>query len=74
MSVSKVHKLPARMKALVAIAVLLDGFEATNYLEGSGESSGELRAAAKELASLAPELRMPLVGTLLRVALKEIER
>ena len=73
MSLEKLKGLSARLRALVAIAVLLDGREAENYLEGAGSSS-EIRQLARELAQMAPDLRMPLVGTILRGALRELGR
>ena len=66
------HLLPAD-RALVAVAVLLDGREAENYLLHDGNSGMVLRDAARELAKHAPELRMPLAGTLLREALEEMQ-
>lgn len=74
MNLQKFKILTARQRALVAIAVLLDGREAMSYLEASSDGTDELRLVAGDLARIAPELRMPLVGTLLRMALKELGR
>lgn len=66
--------LPARFRALVAVAVLLDGREAAVYLQGDATHGTALRRAADELSAIAPDMRMPMVGTLLRVALKELRQ
>lgn len=58
-------------KALVAIAVLLDGSDAALYLENDGSNGATLAAAATALAELEPDARMPLLGTLLRMAIGE---
>lgn len=74
MSLRNFKSLSARHRAIVAVAVLLDGREAISYLETSGEDGPALRAAAADISQMAPEVRMPLVGTLLRMALKELGR
>jgi len=66
------RSLSPRHRALVAIAVLLDGREASAFLEGDAVHGDHLRKAALELADLEPELRMPFVGTMLRGALREM--
>ncbi|MCO6431235.1 MAG: hypothetical protein J5J00_10270 [Deltaproteobacteria bacterium] len=70
---SSFRNLPARQRALLAVAVLLDGREAPNYLGSEGDDGKRLYQAAEELAAISPELRMPLLGSLLRVALSELE-
>lgn len=60
-------------RALVAIAVLLDGREAAAYLEADALHGVSLKRAALDLAALEPELRMPLAGTFLRSALQELK-
>ena len=72
MDAQKYRSLAARHRALVAIAVLLDGREASSYLEGDAENGLALSRAALDLATLDPELRMPFVGTLLRTALQSM--
>jgi hypothetical protein len=42
------------------------------YLENDSVNGQGLKRAALDLAGVEPELRMPLVGTLLRDALKEM--
>ncbi len=66
--------LGVREQAVVALSVLLDGHDASDYLGSDKERSVALSRAAKDLAELAPELRMPLAGTLLRRALSKIEQ
>ena len=72
MNLKYVKDLQARNRALVCIAVLLDGMEAVSYLEQDSELGNQLASAANYLASQQPELRMPLVGSLLRDALAEM--
>ena len=64
--------LSPRERAVVAVAVLLDGHDAVDMLASDKERKGPLCRAAKELAELAPELRLPLLGSLLREALSEL--
>lgn len=72
MDTHRFQALSAKHRALVAMAVLLDGHEAAVYLENDAESGEALQKAAHDLASMAPELRMPLLGTLLRAAVAEL--
>lgn len=64
--------LSPRERALAAIAVLLDGREAAQYLARDAVSGELLARTATILAVHPPELRMPLAGTMLRVALEEM--
>jgi hypothetical protein len=69
---SRFRALSTVEKALVAIAVLFDGHDAVEYLSSDRERHIALTRAAKDLVELSPELRLPLVGTLLREAAQEI--
>ena len=69
---SKYRGLSSKEKALVAMAVLLDGYDAVQYLVSDKERGAVLSRVAKDLASFALELRMPLSGTLLRSAVEEL--
>ncbi len=73
MEKSRFDALSARNRALIAMAVLLDGHEAAAYLENDAEYGEVLERVAHDLATLAPDLRMPFVGTLLRAAVSELE-
>lgn len=66
--------ISARERALSAIAVLLDGREAQNYLAYDAVSGEALSRAAAFLSEHPPELRMPFAGTMLRMALEEMTR
>lgn len=66
--------LSSHERALVALAVLLDGREAESYLESDHQRGQILGKAAAELAAHPPELRMPYVATLLRAALEKAGR
>ena len=73
MSLIRFKGLPAAKRALVAIAVLLDGREAIAYLGCDAVLGNSLQRTAQEIAGFEPELRMPLAGTLLREAISELE-
>ena len=73
MDLHRIRSLPARAKALVALAVLLDGRDSSTYLERDAGNGANLARAANDLAALPTDLRMPLAGTLLRTALEELE-
>lgn len=72
MDAQRYRNLAPRDRALVAIAVLLDGREAAEYLVRDAVNGQSLARAAGDLSSQPPELRMPLVGTFLRMALEEM--
>lgn len=69
---SRYRSLSARERGLVAIAVLLDGHDASDLMCSDRDRFPALSRAAKDLAELPPELRMPLLGTLLREVLEEL--
>lgn len=74
MDASRFRSLSARLRALVAVAVLLDGREASLFLENDQHHGEALKRAALDLAAVEPELRMPFAGTMLRTALDELDR
>jgi hypothetical protein len=73
MSLSKFHELPTRLQCLVAVAVLLDGVDASIFLINDSQHGKALSMAAEDLSDMDPELRMPYVGTLLRESLRFLE-
>ena len=70
--ISRYRSLAVKDRALVAVAVLLDGHDAADYLSSDKEHQLALSRAAKDLAEVAPDLRMPLLGSLLRRTLDEM--
>ena len=64
-------RLPSTQRALVAIAVLLDGREAVTYLEQDAHSGAELGDVSQMLSELSSDVRIPLLGTELREAIHE---
>lgn len=66
--------LSPREQALVAVGVLLDGEDAAEYLSSDKERQAGLRPVAEELAKLAPELRISLVGSILRRGIEALEK
>jgi hypothetical protein len=73
MSLSTFRALNARDRALVAVAVLVDGGDSKVYLDFDSERSEELKRAAEELCALEIDARVAFVGTVLRLALEEGE-
>jgi hypothetical protein len=67
------QKLNSYQQALVAAAVLIDGREAVDILGADSENGAVFRALATEFGALDPELRICLMGTLLRKALDTLE-
>jgi hypothetical protein len=72
MDLQRFRILSARDRALVAIAVLMDGRDAGGFLESDAVNGPALKRAADALSELPPDLRMPLTGTLLRLAVEEV--
>lgn len=73
MDAQRFRSLTPHYRALVAVAVLLDGREAGEYLQIDAANGDGLKKAAADLAGQDPELRMPYAGTALRAALKELK-
>lgn len=73
MSLGTWRSLSPRERALVAVAVLIDGNDSRIYLECDAEKSEQLKRAADELCSLEVDARLAFVGTVLRLALEEGE-
>lgn len=71
---SALKALSERDRVLVAIAVLIDGREAETYLENDAVNSKALTRAAEHVAAQPPELRMPLLGTTIRSAIKQLSK
>ena len=71
--ISRFRALSPKERAIVAVAVLLDGHDAADYLSSDKERRVALSRAAKDLAELPPDLRVPLTGTLLREAVKNLD-
>lgn len=67
----KFRQLEDSEKLLVAVAVLLDGHDAPDYLVADETRGVRLAKAAKDLAELPPDIRMPLLGTLVREIIRE---
>jgi hypothetical protein len=67
----KIRDLEPHLMALVAVAVLLDGNDAAQYLQFDREKGQDLLDAANELSAQYPDLRIPLAGTLFREAIEK---
>jgi hypothetical protein len=63
---AKFESLSEYDRMLICTAVLIDGLDAAEIL-GMDDKQGEtFRRVARELSSASPDIRMPLIGTLLR--------
>lgn len=71
---SRYRALSLREQAVVAAAVMLDGHDAAEYLGSDKDRRTALSRAAKDLAEFPLDLRLPLVGTLLRASIVELEQ
>lgn len=72
MDAKRFRMLSPKQRAIVAIAVLLDGREAAVYLKNDAVNGEALQKAALDLAGQAPDLRMIFLGSALRKALSEM--
>lgn len=70
MDIQRLRALSPRQRALVALSVLLDGRDASTYLENDALDGQALARAANALSSQDLELRMALAATALRASLK----
>jgi hypothetical protein len=64
-------QLSAHEQALVAVAVLIDGAEATSVLAMDAKRAELLKAAAAAFSELELDARLPFLGTLLRRAIED---
>ena len=74
MSGKSFRGLLSNQRALVAIATLLDGNEASSILSQDAEAGEKYRQAAEELTRIELESRLQFIGTLYREALADMER
>ena len=70
--IEKFMSCSAEEKALLALAVLLDGYDAVDFLMCDAEKGVFLAKIAKDLASIPVEVRVPLLGTVLREVKTEL--
>ena len=73
MDVKRFKAMSAHQRALVGMAVLLDGREAAAYLKIDSVNGDILQEAALDIAGQDLEIRMAFLGTALRAALNELE-
>lgn len=69
---SRFRALSMRERALIAIGVLLDGLDAVEHFSCDKNRKTALQRAAKDIVALPPDLRMPLLGTVLRESLANV--
>lgn len=74
MDFSRFRALAPRQRALVSMAVMVDGQDAVQYLEHDAVHGEILGKVAASLASIDLELRIPLLGSLARQAFREISQ
>jgi len=68
------RRLSPHQQMQVCIGVLIDASDVVDVLATDSIDAQNLKRAAKDLTTLSPDIRMPLVGTLLRTALEAIEQ
>lgn len=68
-NLARLRALSPHEQALVCTAVLLDGHDAVEFLSCDLERHLALTRAAKDLAELPPDLKLPLAGMILRQSL-----
>lgn len=73
MESQRFRSLSPRNRALVAMALLLDGREAQTYLGTDSVNGPGLKRAVADMAGADAEMRLLVLGTLLREALEELE-
>ena len=73
-NLSRLRALSPREQALVAMAVLIDGHDAVECLSTDRDRHLALTRAAKDLAELPPDLKLPLAGIVLRQALSILDQ
>lgn len=73
MDAQRFRNLPPRQRAVVALAVLLDGREGAMFLENDSLLGPALSRAAMDLSGFELELRLPFAGTMLRQSLEEVK-
>lgn len=72
MDLTKFRNLSPHNQALIAISILLDGREGGNFLEIIQPDGDILKKIANQVAVLDPEIRMPLIGSMLRAAIERL--
>ncbi len=73
MDLQRLRSLGAFDRALVCVAVLLDGRDATTYVENDATRGTALKRAAEDLASIEMDLRMSYAASVLRKSLEELQ-
>lgn len=72
MDISRFRVMSAKNRALVALGLLMDGSNAAYVLSHDLSLGEHYQKVCEELNSLEAELRLPLLGTLLRQALLDL--
>ncbi len=72
--ISKYRALGSKEKCIVAIALLIDGLDAIEYLAIDRDNNTAFLRAAKDFTEMSPELRIPFLGTLLRETIVELRK
>lgn len=64
--IDSLERLPVRSRVIALTAVLLDGQDAFRFVRGDSSEERVMEDVVNKLASLSIEVRLPLVGTLMR--------
>lgn len=71
---SSFRKLSPELQIQVCIGTLLDGLDSPDILAMDASDGSNLKRIARDLCTLTPDVRIPLVGTLLRKAFESIDQ
>jgi len=71
--ISKYRALGKKEKCIVALALLIDGLDALDYLAIDRDNHTAFLRAAKDFTEMSPELRIPFLGTILRETIVELK-
>lgn len=64
--IDNLERLPVRVRVIALTSILLDGQDATRFVRGESNEEQVMEEVVNKLATLPIEVRLPLVGTLMR--------
>lgn len=64
--IDNLERLPVRVRVIALTSILLDGQDATRFVRGESNEEQVMEEVVNKLANLPIEVRLPLVGTLMR--------
>lgn len=67
-NLSRLNSLPDQIKSLICVAVLIDGKDSIDFLQDNPVLTNYLDIVT-ELSKVSPDVRVPVIGTILRQSL-----